>query len=343
MASTVGSAHADRYSLKTISGGEAVSSFAEDVHLGLTANPKTLPPKYFYDDLGSRLFDAICFLPEYYLTRSEREILSGHSAEIIDRASVKGRAVRLIELGSGSAVKTRFLIDAISSRQKDLHYVPVDIDPDSLNRSGDDLLHAYPGLHISAFAGDYFPVLDNIARDGIPGARDLHNIALFLGSNIGNFDPDECRRFMRAIRAILRPGDALLVGADLKKGSEVLVPAYDDGLGVTAAFNRNLLVRINRELDGDFDISQFDHMALYSDTFSRVEMHLVSREPQEVRIGGLNLTINFDWRESIHTESSYKFDVETLSTLAAETGFSLAESWFDGKRRFSFNLFLAAG
>lgn len=342
MAINVGSAHADRYSLKTVSGAQAVASFADDVRRGLTANPKTLASKYFYDDLGSRLFDAICFLPEYYLTRSEREILSGQASQIIDRASVKGKPVRLIELGSGSAGKTRFLIDAIFSRQKELHYVPVDIDPDSLNRSGDDLLHAYPGLSIDAFAGDYFSVLDSLAT-GIPAKRDAQNIALFLGSNIGNFDPDVCRHFMRSIRGILRSGDALLVGADMKKGSDVLVPAYDDSLGVTAAFNRNLLIRINRDLDGDFDISQFDHMALYSETFSRVEMHLVSREPQQVRIGALNLTVNFDWRESIHTESSYKFDLETLSSLATETGFSLAESWFDGKRRFSFNLFWAAG
>jgi L-histidine N-alpha-methyltransferase len=335
--------HSTRFLMHQIAAREQARSFAEEVRRGLTSDPKALPSKYFYDDLGSRLFEAICCLPEYYLTRAESEILRTYASEITSElAENSHQPIRLIELGSGNAEKTRYLIEAAIERQSDLLYVPVDISAKALEPSFHSLVYEYPGLQITALAADYFAALDWMTAEGIPGGKGYSNVILFLGSNIGNFDPAESRAFLREIRKVLGPGDALLLGADLKKGSEVLVPAYDDELGVTAAFNRHLLVRINRELDADFDLSKFEHMAMYNEAESRVEAHLVSREPQEVRIGALNLTVRFDWRESIHTENSYKFDLETLDQLGRDTGFSLTKTWYDQARRFSFNLFLAS-
>ncbi|HEU4386449.1 MAG TPA: L-histidine N(alpha)-methyltransferase [Blastocatellia bacterium] len=319
----------------------AADSFAADVRAGLTAIPKTLPPKYFYDELGSFLFDAICCLPEYYLTRAESEILRERATEIIaEIRRTSSGALQLVELGSGSALKTRYLIDAAIKQQNSLEYLPIDISAAPMERSAQALLHEFPGLRISAFAGEYYAVLRSpvgvrtVLRD-----QTVRNVVLFLGSNIGNFDPVEAREFLREIRGVIRRGDALLMGADLKKSPQVLVPAYDDVLGVTAAFNRNVLVRINRELGGQFDVSLFDHRAVYNEKAGRIEAYLVSRAMQTVRISDLDLEISFDEGETIHTESSHKFDLARLSELGLESGFSLEKSWFDRDRRFSFNLF----
>jgi L-histidine Nalpha-methyltransferase len=313
-------------------------TFAEDVRAGLSARPKFLPPKYFYDGLGSRLFEAICELPEYYLTRAESEILRNHAEAII--AAVPGPS-RLIELGSGSAEKTRFLIEALLHRQDRLHYLPIDISETSLERSTEELLRVYPHLSITAFVADYFQALGALWQRDDNERRSERTIALFLGSNIGNFEPDQSLAFLRMVRRVLRPADAMLVGADLKKPPEILIPAYDDALGVTAAFNLNLLVRINREMGGDFDLKKFEHRAIYNEELGRVEMHLVSRERQTVRIQAIDLEAGFERGETIHTENSYKYDLEQLSRLAAQAGFSLAKTWFDSARRFSFNLLTA--
>ncbi|HST22194.1 MAG TPA: L-histidine N(alpha)-methyltransferase, partial [Blastocatellia bacterium] len=278
---------------------------------------------------------AICRLPEYYLTRAEREILSHHAREIAD--SIEG-PVRLIELGSGSAEKTRYLIEALLERQKELHYLPIDISDESLESSSRELLKAYPQLSITAYASDYFTALRAIAETD----SSERTIALFLGSNIGNLDPEEAQDFFREVRHVLRPTDALLVGADLKKSAAVLVPAYDDPLGVTAAFNLNLLVRINRELGGQFDIKKFEHRAIYNEELGRVELYLVSLARQTVRIQAIDVEVSFEEGETIYTESSYKFDLERLAELARAPGFSLEQTWFDSARRFSFNLFVAA-
>jgi dimethylhistidine N-methyltransferase len=332
-----------RFLMHHIATREQAMSFAEEVRRGLTSDPKVLPSKYFYDDLGSRLFEAICCLPEYYLTRAESEILRTHAGEITGEILGNSRQpIRLIELGSGNAEKTRYLIEAAIATQGDLHYIPVDISAEALVSSFHALVQEYPQLQITALAADYFAALEWMTSEGIPGGKGHSNVILFLGSNIGNFDATESRAFLGEIRKVLGPGDALLLGADLKKAGDILVPAYDDELGVTAAFNRNLLVRINQELEADFDLSRFDHMALYDEAQCRVEMHLVSREPQQVRVGALNLSVRFDWRESIHTESSYKFDVDTLDQLGRDAGFSLRNTWYDRARQFSFNLFLAA-
>jgi L-histidine N-alpha-methyltransferase len=317
-------------------GGDS-NAFARDVRAGLTASRKSIPPKYFYDELGSRLFEAICYLPEYYLTRAESEILRKHADQIV--SSVEG-SFRLLELGSGSAEKTRYLIEAVLKRQPELHYLPVDISDSSLELASQRLLRLYPGLRITAFAADYFTALQALANR-VPSDQDRRTVALFLGSNIGNFGRDESREFLRAVRKLLHPEDALLLGADLKKKAEVLIPAYDDALGVTAAFNLNLLARINRELDGNFDVRKFQHSAVYNAELGRIEIHLVSLEPQVVRIGAIDLEVTFPKGETIRTEHSHKFDIEQLSVIARDTGFSLSKTWFDDAGLFSFNLFVA--
>ena len=318
-------------------GGDS-NAFAADVYSGLSSKPKMLPPKYFYDDLGSALFEAICRLPEYYLTRAESELLRDYSTEIVNSIEPP---VNLIELGSGSAEKTRYLIEAWLRRQQELHYLPIDISDVSLERSSAELLHSYPRLRITAYAADYFTALGALAKSEEKSPRRERAVVLFLGSNIGNFNPVESRAFLLEVRKVLHPGDVLLMGADLRKSRDILEPAYDDSLGVTAAFNLNLLVRINRELGGEFDVHGFQHKAVYNERLGRVEIHLISRAAQSVHIRDINLEAKFDEGESIQTENSYKFDIEQLDLLARETGFSLEKTWFDRARSFSFNLFIA--
>ena len=319
-------------------------TFARDVLAGLTSRPKKLLPKYFYDELGSRLFEAICCLPEYHVTRDEEEILNEYVDEITSKINISGQgAVRLVELGSGSSQKTRHIIDALFRRVSELQYLPIDISRSSLERSSKELLQAYPRLSITAYAAAYDSALSALQGTSLQAPQgDVRTVVLFLGSSIGNLDPDEARYLLREVRRVLRPGDVLLVGADLKKSPDILIPAYADSLGVTAAFNLNLLVRINRELGGDFNLSNFEHRALYNEGHSRVEMHLFSRENQTVEISGINLEVKFDAGESIHTENSYKYGVDDLRHLATATGFDLNRSWFDGNRRFSLNMFSAA-
>lgn len=307
--------------------------FADDVRAGLTAHPKTLPPKYFYDALGSQLFEAICLLPEYYLTRAETEIFERHSAEIIAQSFAP---ISLVELGSGSSVKTRLLIEAILARQSELHYQPIDISASILEQSSSKLLGDYSKLRITAQVNDYTRGLGSITRQD-----DERLLVLFLGSNIGNYAIDEARTLLSQIRGALRVGDGLLLGADLKKSPGVLEPAYADALGVTAAFNLNLLLRINRELDADFDLTRFEHRATYQERLGRVEIHLVSRTMQTVNIDKLGLQVEFQEGETIHTESSHKYDLNQLAVLAQETGFKPARTWFDTEKRFSCNFWSA--
>ena len=316
---------------------DGLEGFAEDVRAGLSSNPKYLFPKYFYDELGSQLFDAICLLPEYYLTRAETEVLATHAAEIV--GALGDETVTLLELGSGSAVKTRSLIDALLSRQPELLYVPIDISASALETSARVLLQSYPSLRIEAYASDYYSALEELRREDATGRRRL--LALFLGSNIGNFDRDEARLFLRALRGVLRAGDALLVGADLKKASATLEAAYDDALGVTAAFNLNLLARINRELDADFNLRAFRHVALYNEAHGRIEIYLESTRAQQAHIRRLDMRVDFVAGERIHTENSYKYDLPELARLAADTGFTHARTWLDPARQFSSNIFLA--
>lgn len=338
MLSDTSTTPSSRLTIHRMARASEVNEFAADVRAGLSASPKVLPPKYFYDDLGSKLFEAICRLPEYYLTRAESEILSRHAEAIIE--AIDGPA-RLIELGSGSAEKTRYLIDALFQRQPELHYLPVDISDESLEASSLELLKIYPDLHITGYAADYFTALDALAENRKSRQNYRRTIALFLGSNIGNFDELESRAFLRGVRRVLDVGDALLLGADLKKSADVLTAAYDDELGVTAAFNLNVLARINRELGGAFDLKKFTHRAVYNERQGRMEMHLVSHERQTVRIPAMHMEVSFDAGETIHTENSYKFDAEQLAALAHDTGFALRKTWHDEAQRFSFNLLTA--
>jgi L-histidine N-alpha-methyltransferase len=312
---------------------EPRAGLAEDVRRGLSTQPKRFLPKYFYDQLGSQLFEAICLLPEYYLTRAENEILDRYADEIV--AAVDGD-ITLIEMGSGSASKTRLLIEALLRKQAELLFIPVDISASALDSSSRILLQSYPQLRVEAYAADYFAGLTELAKK-----ERGRTLALFLGSNISNFDPDEALKFLRALRQVLLSGDALLLGADLKKDKDVLEAAYNDALGVTAAFNLNVLARINRELGGNFDLRAFQHRAFYNEVLGRVEIYIESTREQTVAISQLDMEVQFQAGEQIHTENSYKYDPNDIASLAAATGFVHARTWLDGEARFSSNLLLA--
>jgi L-histidine N-alpha-methyltransferase len=309
------------------------AGLAEDVRRGLSSHPKRFLPKYFYDQLGSQLFEAICLLPEYYLTRAENEILENYADEIV--SALDGNTT-LVEMGSGSASKTRLIIEALLRKQSELLFIPVDISASALDSSSRILLQSYPQLWIEAYAADYFAGLAELGKK--PRARTL---ALFLGSNVSNFDPEEALKFLRALRAVLHEGDALLLGADLKKERGVLEAAYNDALGVTAAFNLNVLARINRELGADFDLRSFRHLAFYNEVLGRVEIYIESMRDQRVLISQLDMEVEFRTGEQVHTENSYKYDLNDIARLASETGFVHGRTWLDKQERFSSNLLLA--
>jgi L-histidine N-alpha-methyltransferase len=310
------------------------AEFAADVRRGLSASPKHLFPKYLYDALGSRLFDAICHVDEYYPTRAEDEILTQHADEIV--AGIP-ECRTLIELGSGSADKTRRIIEALLRNQTELLFVPVDISASALEKSSRALLAVYPALRIEAYAADYLAGL--AATQPLP---DSPALILFLGSNIGNFEKAEALTFLREIRRMLRPGDALLLGADLKKDRATLEAAYNDALGVTRAFIVNELARINRELGGNFDLWAFGLRSVYNEEAGCVEVFLESLRPQVVTIKGLEMTVSFAAGEWMHMEHSYKFDVEELVEMGLQSGFRLERTWMDERQRFSSNLFRAS-
>jgi len=309
------------------------AEFAKDIRRGLSSEPKQLFPKYLYDELGSRLFEAICQVDEYYLTRAEDEILTNHADEIV---GTMPDCETLIELGSGSAEKTRKLIEALLHRRGELLFMPVDISASALEESSHALLDSYPTLRIRAYAADYFQALD-----ALPPLGQAPVLVLFLGSNIGNFEPDEALNFLRAIRRVLRKDDALLLGADLRKDRRQLESAYNDSLGVTRAFIVNELGRINRELDADFDLWAFGLRSFYDESLGRVEVYLESLRAQSVDIRGLEMSIDLRAGERIHVESAYKFDLESLQLLGRQSGFNLERTWLDGGKRFSSNLFRA--
>lgn len=325
----------DRFTVSVYADPETLRSrFAADVRAGLTAARKRLPCCYFYDDEGSRLFEAICELPEYYLTRAEREILLDQAAELASR--FRDDPV-LIELGSGSAAKTRVVIDALLRRHGRLRYMPIDISRSALEESTAALLQDYPALEIHAVAGDY---LDTLQHLDAPAGRP--RLILWLGSSIGNLDRPDAAAFLRRVRGTMSTGDRVLVGIDLRKDRAVLEPAYDDAQGITARFNLNLLARINRELGGRFDLQRFRHHALYDADAGRIEMYLVSTQDQPVRIEDLELTVPFAAGEAVHTENSYKYSMDEIETLASEAGVRIDEQWLDAGRRFSVNLLAPA-
>src|SRR5215468_1144444 len=301
------SASMPRFRLVDLTEGDPFAELARDVTAGLTAEPKHLSCRYFYDREGSRLFAAICELPEYYLTRAETEILQRHAREI---AALFPDDVTVIELGSGSAVKTRLLLDALVPGRR-VRYVPIDICRPVLEESTADLLQRFPSLEIVAVAAEYHEALRHLRRKS-----DRPRLLLWLGSNIGNFTRAEAATFLRRIRDTMTPADRMLVGVDLRKDRAVLEAAYDDAAGVTAAFNLNLLARINHELGGNFDLSAFQHRAIYNEEVGRIEMYLVSTRAQSVTIRRLGLTVRFAAGETVHTEYSYKYSLAEIHAVA---------------------------
>ena len=296
-------------------------SFHTEVLEGLGAYPKRIAPKFFYDTRGSQLFEAICDLPEYYLTRAETEILTAHAPEI---ARLVGPESLLIELGSGNSRKVRLLLEAMQPAA----YLPMDISRDHLLRAAHLLAAEYPWLHVHATCIDYSRRFELPFRSD--GSR---KIAFFPGSSIGNFEPSETVAFLRNVARVLKPDGALLVGVDLKKDARVLNAAYNDARGITAQFNLNLLARINRELDGGFILDRFEHRAFYNEAESRIEMHLASRLRQAVSVGGQHIL--FAQGETIHTENSYKYGLDEFRNLASQAGFRPLHAWSDRRGLFS--------
>lgn len=287
---------------------------------GLSTQPRQLPPKLFYDAAGSQLFDQITETPEYYPTRTERAILREFAGEMVKQA---GNNLTLVELGAGSASKTQVLIQALLRRQLRADFYPVDVSSSALQGALASLNGHFPRLRVSPIVADYTHHLPDLKQ--LPGRK----LVLFLGSTIGNFEPEEAEDFLRNVRGSLQKGDALLIGFDLIKDAQVLDAAYNDAQGVTARFNKNMLVRINRELGGSFDVDSFEHVAFWNKKKSRIEMHLESRYEQTVWIEDLGRGFHFEQGERIHTENSYKFSLRLIRQLLRNGGFKLEKSWTD--------------
>ncbi len=313
----------------------SVAEFAADVRAGLErAGQKELPSKYLYDSIGSTLFEAISLLPEYGLTRADERILRRHASDI---AALLPSPLIVSELGSGSGKKTRSILEALCRREA-ISYYPIEISASAL-ASCELELAGIDCISIVGIEREYLDGLREVAKRRAPGA---HLLILFLGSTIGNFDSGADRRFLQRIREVLLPGDSLLLGADLVKPLSQLIAAYDDPIGVTAAFNLNLLARINRELDADFNLRQFDHVARFNENTGSVEMHLRSNKAQTVTIPRAEFMVRFSDGETIWTESSHKYSLSEISTLAGACGFHCEARWIDNVWPFAENLFIAA-
>jgi len=297
-----------------------------DVRSGLTSRPKSLPPTWFYDERGSALFDEITRLPEYYLTRAERSILDVHAADIVGASD----AGTLVELGSGTSDKTRLLLDAMSASGRLRGFVPFDVSEETLRRAAEDITAAY-GIEVRAVVGDFHRHLSEIPVDG-------HRLVAFLGSTIGNLTPAERGRFLADLGATMTPDDHLLLGTDLVKDRARLLAAYDDSAGVTAEFNRNLLLVLNRELGGHFDPADFDHVALWDDRARWIEMRLRSRSRQVVEIEGLGMHVAFEPGEDLRTEISAKFSSEQVARELGAGGFRVEGGWTDPAGEFLLTL-----
>ena len=309
--------------------------FAADVRAGLThKKQKELPSKYLYDDVGSALFEVISHLPEYGLTRADERLLRRHSREIVDRVA---GPVAVTELGSGSGRKTRWLLEAFCRRQRTSYY-PVEISHSALVMCERELSDI-DAISIVGFEREY---LDGLLEVAAYRKKGEHLLVLFLGSTIGNFDRMAGLKFLSSVRRILQPGDSLLLGTDLEKSSSQLISAYDDELGVTAAFNLNLLGRINRELGADFDLAQFEHLAKINEDARSVEMHLRSKRSQKVSIPGAGIVVDFQENETIWTESSHKYSLDDVCETARSAGFRCEVQWVDEQWPFAENLLVAA-
>ena len=324
--------------MSTLAPAPAINeAIAHEARIGLTANPKTLSPWLFYDKAGSDLFEAITALPEYYLTRTERAIFATH-ADVIIAAASNGQPLTLIELGAGTATKTGILLSAAVRRQGNVVYQPVDVSESALAHASENILGHIPGVTVRCQVADY--TREDLPLNRLPNTRTL---ALYIGSSIGNFSPVAAVEVLTNLRRQLLPGDMLLLGTDLAPGFSdqsspakcvaTLLSAYDDAQGITAAFNRNILHRLNRDLGADFHPDAFHHHARWNPTESRIEMHLESLTPQRIHIPanstGEALTLHFTQGETVHTENSYKFTPATINALLAPSGFTPTQTWQD--------------
>jgi L-histidine N-alpha-methyltransferase len=300
-----------------------LESFREEVLEGLTRPAKLLPPKFFYDDLGAQLFEQICDLPEYYPTRTETAILRENIDEI---AGILGRGCLIVEFGSGASSKTRILLDRLPAPAG---YVPIDVAKSQLIEMATILSRAYPGLEIMPVCADYMGDL----RLPTPVQAPTRVVAFFPGSTIGNLEPSDVHAFLKRVAALCGSAGGLLIGVDLEKDPRIIEPAYNDAQGVTAAFNLNVLQHINRELGADFDLAGFQHQAKYDPAERRIEMRLISRRPQEVRVAGK--AIDFVEQEAITTEYSYKYSLARFRAAAESAGWSVRRVWTDAQQLFS--------
>ena len=323
------SSASQRYTL--IDAAPEEESFALAVAAGLSRRPRRIPCRFLYDERGSKLFEEICELPEYYLTRAEREILLGRADRIAARFD---RPIVLAELGSGSAAKTRLVIEACLARHGGLRYVPVDISRSMLEASSIELLERYESLEIRAIASELRTGLHHVGRE-----TSRPKLILWLGSSVGNLARDEAAAFLGRVRRAMRPEDALLIGIDLRKSRAVLERAYDDAAGVTARFTLNLLERMNRELGARFDLNAFRHRSVYHEDEGRVEIEIVSLRRQRVAIEGLAQELLLERGEGIHAEDSFKYSLAEIDALASAAGMRVQERWRDRGGRFSLNLF----
>lgn len=294
-----------------VSPSRSVKTLEEDAHDGLLSSPRSLAPKYFYDDRGAALFERICETEEYYLTRTEDALLSRYAEDII----AASRPLEIMEFGSGSSRKTRRLLDACGKHENFCRYTPFDVCREALEQAALELESEYPWLEVNPLLGDYHAGLDNLPRGA--GTR----LCVFLGSTIGNFTPDLAQAFINEIYASLKPGDFFLLGADRVKDPEVIRAAYNDARGITAEFNLNVLRVLNRRLNADFNLDGFRHHAPFNESQARIEMYLVSRRNQSVNLRGIDVTLDFSTGDRILTELSHKFEVGTLQTLLGNAGF----------------------
>ncbi len=301
----------------------AATPVGAEVRRGLTARPRRLSPWLFYDQRGSELFEAITELPEYYLTRTEREIFAQHADEIL--AAAAGAGLAILELGAGSAAKTGLLLEAAVRRHDEVAYYPIDISASVLEKASSRIAAQLPQVAVRPIVSDYTRSLRELPASG------LRRLVLYIGSSIGNFDPQAAAALLRSLRRRLAPGDWLLLGVDHVKDRTTLLRAYNDAAGVTAEFNRNVLARINAELGANFRPRLFRHRALWNDRECRMEMHLESLVAQEIRIPALDLAVRFRRGESVHTENSYKFTPDAVSALLTRGGFAPRRHWTDAR------------
>lgn len=303
---------------------------AAAVRSGLAACPKHLPPWLFYDEVGSRLFDAITELDEYYLTRTERGILARNAEEIV-AAAARGMPVRIEELGAGSAEKTRLLLRAAVALQQSVIYEPIDVSASALEGAREHIERDIPGVQVIPRVMDYTHGRA-LNLDVCNGARRL---VVYIGSSIGNFEPEQAERLLKRIRAGIQRDDCLLLGVDMVKDEGLLLAAYDDAEGITAAFNRNMLARLNREFGANFDLDSFGHRAVWNGIRARIEMHLESLRPQRVHLRALDMAVEFAEGETIHTENSYKYETRQVEEMLMGAGFAPAALWTDAREWFA--------